>query len=66
MTLTSVRHRAEYGLVLAIRGVVGALPPIAARAIGAVVGFAFYAIDGAHRRLAVSQLRAAFPVLYGT
>src|SRR5688500_12809802 len=62
MTWTSVRHRAEYALVLVVRGVVGVLPPRAARAIGAVVGLAFYTIDGTHRRLASAQLRAAFPV----
>jgi Kdo2-lipid IVA lauroyltransferase/acyltransferase len=62
MTWTSVRHRVEYALVLGVRGVVGVLPPRAARAIGAMVGLAFYTIDGAHRRLAIAQLQAAFPV----
>jgi KDO2-lipid IV(A) lauroyltransferase len=62
VTRTSLRHRAEYALVLAVRGVVGVLPPIAARAIGSIVGLTFYAVDGAHRRLAVTQLQAAFPV----
>ncbi len=62
MTWTAARHRAEYALVLAVRGLVGSLPPKAARAIGALVGLTFYAVDGAHRRLAIAQLQAAFPV----
>jgi KDO2-lipid IV(A) lauroyltransferase len=62
VTLTSVRHRVEYWLVAAVRACVGIVPWRTARALGTTVGVAFYAIDGGHRRLAVSQLRAAFPV----
>lgn len=62
MTLTRLRHRAEYALVLAVRWFVGAVPVPAAMALGTGIGLLFYAIDGGHRRLAISQLRAAFPV----
>lgn len=62
MTSAAIRHRAEYALVLAVRAVVGRLPPMAVRRLGSLVGLTFYAVDGAHRRLAVEQLRAAFPV----
>ena len=62
MTLLAIRYRIEYLLVMAVRGVVGALPDRAANWIGTLVGSSFYAFDPAHRRLAVSQLRAAFPV----
>jgi len=61
MTLRDARHRLEYGLVVAVRGVVRRLPDAAARAIGTGIGLTFYAIDGTHRRLATRQLRAAFP-----
>jgi Kdo2-lipid IVA lauroyltransferase/acyltransferase len=62
MTLTSVRHRAEYALVLAVRWTVGLLPDRFGRALGTLVGSFFYVVDGSHRRLAVRQLRAAFPL----
>jgi KDO2-lipid IV(A) lauroyltransferase len=60
--VTSFRHRVEYGIVLAIRAAVGVLPAAAARWIGTAVGVAFYAVDRAHRTVAIEQLRAAFPV----
>jgi KDO2-lipid IV(A) lauroyltransferase len=60
--MTSVRHRLEYALVLAVRAVSQVLPDAAARAVGTGIGLLFYAIDVPHRRLAVAQLRAAFPV----
>jgi KDO2-lipid IV(A) lauroyltransferase len=62
MTVTTLRHRVEYGLVLGVRAVVGAVPAGVARRLGTMVGLVFFAIDGSHRRLAVSQLRAAFPM----
>jgi KDO2-lipid IV(A) lauroyltransferase len=62
VTWKGLRYRVEYALVLAVRGVVAVLPDAAGRAIGTLVGLSFYAVDRAHRRLAVSQLRAAFPV----
>jgi KDO2-lipid IV(A) lauroyltransferase len=33
-----------------------------ARGLGALIGLSFYLVDPAHRRLAVAQLRGAFPV----
>jgi KDO2-lipid IV(A) lauroyltransferase len=62
MILTSLRHRVEYLLVLAVRSVVSVLPPSGASALGALVGLTFYVVDGAHRRLAIAQLGAAFPI----
>jgi KDO2-lipid IV(A) lauroyltransferase len=56
------RYRVEYALVLVVRWLVGVLPDAAGRGIGTVIGFAFYAADAPHRRLAIRQLRAAFPL----
>lgn len=56
-----LRHRVEYVLVLAVRALVGVLPDRAGRAIGTFIGAAFYTADAAHRRLAIHQLREAFP-----
>jgi len=60
--LTRVRHRIEYWLVMAVRFASGAVPARLALALGSIVGLVFYTLDGSHRRLAVSQLRAAFPM----
>lgn len=57
-----LRHRLEYVLVLAVRSLVGVLPDRPGRGIGTLIGLFFYAADAAHRRLAVRQLRAAFPL----
>jgi KDO2-lipid IV(A) lauroyltransferase len=62
VTLRDVRHRIEYALVLAVRAVVRVMPATPARWMGTAIGFAFYTFDPGHRRLAVRQLRAAFPV----
>ena len=62
MTLLRLRHRVEYWLVLFVRALVRFLPDVVTRRMGTMIGLFFYAIDPAHRRLAVSQLRAAFPV----
>jgi KDO2-lipid IV(A) lauroyltransferase len=62
MTLTHVRHGLEYGMVLAMRALVSVLPDALTRGLGSCLGFAFYVLDPAHRRLAVAQLRAAFPL----
>lgn len=62
MTPVSFRHRVEYWAVSAILAVVRALPEAAVRGLGALMGLLFYAVDGAHRRVAIRQLRAAFPV----
>jgi KDO2-lipid IV(A) lauroyltransferase len=56
------RHRLEYLAVLAIVGVVRLLPVRAVLGCGRVLGLAFHRLDGAHRRLALRNLEAAFPV----
>jgi KDO2-lipid IV(A) lauroyltransferase len=57
-----LRQRAEYGMVVVVRWLIGWLPEAFGRGLGTAIGLAFYAIDRRHRRLAVDQLRAAFPV----
>jgi Kdo2-lipid IVA lauroyltransferase/acyltransferase len=61
VTPATFRHRIEYALVLTVRGIVRLLPDALSRALGTVIGLTFYTIDGAHRRVATDQLRAAFP-----
>ena len=61
MKPATYRHRVEYALVVIVRGIVHVLPDAFSRALGTVIGLSFYAIDGAHRRLAITQLREAFP-----
>ena len=61
MRLKDVRHRLEYGLVVAVRGVVRVLPDGVARGLGGAIGLGAYALDRGHRRVAIRQLRAAFP-----
>jgi KDO2-lipid IV(A) lauroyltransferase len=56
-----LRHRAEYALVVLVRAFVRFAPDAIARALGSIVGLTFYACDPSHRRLAVDQIRAAFP-----
>jgi KDO2-lipid IV(A) lauroyltransferase len=57
-----VRHKLEYllvrGLIVAVRLVPGWL----VRLCGSVLGFAFYVLDGAHRRIAFRNLELAFPL----
>ncbi len=40
---------------------ISVLPDPVVRACGTALGFAFYAVDGAHRRIALQNLTAAFP-----
>ena len=61
MTWTGVRHRMEYAVVAGVRALVGGLPEPLSRAMGTAIGLAFYMVDAQHRRVAVSQLAAAFP-----
>jgi KDO2-lipid IV(A) lauroyltransferase len=49
-------------MVVVVRWLIGWLPEAFGRGLGTAIGLAFYAIDRRHRRLAVDQLRAAFPV----
>jgi KDO2-lipid IV(A) lauroyltransferase len=61
MSAVRFRHRVEYALVASVRALVRVLPDALVRGLGTTIGLAFFAIDPAHRRLAVHQLRAAFP-----
>ena len=61
MTLTEARHRLEYAIVMTVRALAGGLPGPLSRAMGTTIGWAFYFVDGGHRRLAHAQLTEAFP-----
>jgi KDO2-lipid IV(A) lauroyltransferase len=55
-------HRAELALFLAVRGLVGHLPPTAARRAGAALGQLLW-IGGVRRRTTLGNLALAFPEL---
>jgi KDO2-lipid IV(A) lauroyltransferase len=57
-----VRHWTEYLIVILLRTVVRALPRRFVLAVGSFVGWIFYALYGRRRRVAIANLRAAFPV----
>jgi len=57
----TLRHRLEYGGVATARTTMGLLPMSGVLAAGTMLGRAFHAFDGAHRRLALNNLEAAFP-----
>ncbi len=56
-----MRHRLEYGAVIAVRAVVRMLPDAAVRGLGSILGLAFYTLDRVHRRVAETNLATAFP-----
>jgi Kdo2-lipid IVA lauroyltransferase/acyltransferase len=56
------RHRLEYAAVAGVRQIMGRLPMGAVLGAGTALGQAFYLLDRGHRRLAVRNLRAAFPL----
>lgn len=56
-----VRHRIEYGLYLALKGVLLALPHAGARRLGRAVGALGHAIDRRHRDVALRNLELALP-----
>ena len=56
-----MKHRFEYYLVRVVTGFVRVMPWTVARSLGALLGLAAYWIDGAHRRVAMANLTAAFP-----
>ncbi len=58
----SRRHRIEFAAVRGVRAIAGVLPEAASRAMGTTLGFLFYAVDRSHRRLARTQIQAAFPM----
>ena len=57
-----MRHRVEYLLVRTLIAVVRVMPDAAVRGCGSLLGFAFYTLDGPHRRIAERNLAAAFPL----
>ena len=57
----SLRHRVEYGVVLAILALTRTLPRRLSLAGGAALGALFHRLHGSRRELAVANLRAAFP-----
>jgi len=61
VTTKAVRHRLEYAIVLALRAIVRWLPDRAESALGAALGHVGYLAMPGRRRLALSQLRGAFP-----
>jgi Kdo2-lipid IVA lauroyltransferase/acyltransferase len=56
-----VRYRLEYAAVLVATFIVKRLPWSAVRGLGTLLGRTFYALDRTHRRVAISNLTAAFP-----
>jgi KDO2-lipid IV(A) lauroyltransferase len=58
----SFRHRLEHFAVAGVIGTVRLLPMRGVLAAGTVLGRAFHAVDGGHRRLAIDNLQAAFPL----
>ena len=57
----TIRHRLEYGIVRALIAIVRVLPQAAVDACGGALGWAFYTLDRAHRRIALRNLATAFP-----
>jgi KDO2-lipid IV(A) lauroyltransferase len=57
-----LRHRFEYRAVTAVVQLARLLPMPVVLGAGTLLGTAFYLFDGAHRRLAISNLQAAFPL----
>jgi KDO2-lipid IV(A) lauroyltransferase len=58
----SFLHRLEHLAVVSVVAVARVLPMRAVLAAGTLLGRAFYIADRAHRRLAIRNLQAAFPV----
>jgi KDO2-lipid IV(A) lauroyltransferase len=56
-----LRYRVEYAVVMTVRAVARLLPYRLVDAIGTFIGLVIYTIDRGHRRLAIANLRAAFP-----
>jgi KDO2-lipid IV(A) lauroyltransferase len=56
-----MRHRLEYWAVAFIRSAIALLPHAVSRGLGAVLGRAFYIVDRAHRRVALTNLAQCFP-----
>jgi Kdo2-lipid IVA lauroyltransferase/acyltransferase len=60
------RHRLEYRVVVGVVALVRLMPMRAVLTAGALLGGAFHFFDRPHRRLAVANLQAAFPLRSAT
>jgi KDO2-lipid IV(A) lauroyltransferase len=58
----TLRHRLEYVGVMSVVAAARVLPMSAVLGAGTLLGRAFYLLDRGHRRLAVKNLRSAFPL----
>ena len=58
----TLRHRLEYLAVMSVVAAARVLPMRAVLGAGTLLGRAFYLLDRGHRRLAMKNLQAAFPV----
>jgi Kdo2-lipid IVA lauroyltransferase/acyltransferase len=56
-----MKHRLEYVIARLFITLVRFMPGVLVRACGTVLGLTFYAVDGAHRRIAARNLATAFP-----
>jgi KDO2-lipid IV(A) lauroyltransferase len=56
-----VRDAVEYWSVVTVRGIARRLPDSLVSAWGSLLGLAFYAVDRAHRRVALTNLEQCFP-----
>lgn len=56
-----MKHRIEYLLVRLLMAVMRVTPGWMVRAMGTSLGLVFYAVDGAHRRIAERNIAMAFP-----
>jgi KDO2-lipid IV(A) lauroyltransferase len=56
-----MKQRIEYALVRMLIAIVRVVPDGLVRALGTLLGLAFYTLDGPHRRIAQRNLAAAFP-----
>jgi KDO2-lipid IV(A) lauroyltransferase len=56
-----MRHQLEYLAVRLLIALVRVMPGAVVRGCGTLVGLAFYAVDGVHRRVADRNLAVAFP-----
>jgi KDO2-lipid IV(A) lauroyltransferase len=57
----TTQHRLEYAAVATARAITRLFPMRAVLAMGTLLGRLFYLVDRGHRRLALGNLRAAFP-----
>jgi KDO2-lipid IV(A) lauroyltransferase len=55
------QHRIEYAAVMTVRAITGVLPMRLVLAAGTALGWLFHTLDRPHRKLALSNLEAAFP-----